>query len=564
MNESLLNALLKLFAIIVDVKHFRTPEVARKVVEDYFEKEYGRSQANKCLVYFDDHLKQYHQHTAKNRTKDISVYNTRIEEICSKINLEFEQKQKIWLSLQLVEFLSDSGYAGKDELSLMKKIAESFNIDEDDFEQAKNLILRRVDSLKLTDKLLIIDGNNNFLHAKARHLYKAKMSVRIFVLQLKKSDTYLFKYAGDQNLFLNGLNITPNRAYIWGMGAVIWGSRSKQVYYSEMVNAFSFKEDSTRIEFKASKVTYNFFNSKNGLKEFDFEAESGQLIGIVGGSGSGKSTFLNVLNGNLVQKTGKITINGYDIHEDKESLNGIIGYVPQEDLLVEELTVYQNLYYNAKLCFKDFTKEQIDELVQKTIVDFDLKEASDLKVGDPINKVLSGGQRKRLNIALELMREPSLLFADEPTSGLSSMDSEKILNLMKRQTFKDRLVILTIHQPSSDLYKLFDKILVIDQGGRLIFSGNPLDAVAYFRKSANFINPQETECVTCGNIKSEQILQIVEARLVNEFGKLTRKRKRLPEEWEESYKNEIGNKTVEIPADKKPLPRNQFQNSGKI
>jgi ABC-type multidrug transport system ATPase subunit len=261
------------------------------------------------------------------------------------------------------------------------------------------------------------------------------MSVRIFVLQLKKSDTYLFKYAGDQNLFLNGLNITPNRAYIWGMGAVIWGSRSKQVYYSEMVNAFSFKEDSTRIEFKASKVTYNFFNSKNGLKEFDFEAESGQLIGIVGGSGSGKSTFLNVLNGNLVQKTGKITINGYDIHEDKESLNGIIGYVPQEDLLVEELTVYQNLYYNAKLCFKDFTKEQIDELVQKTIVDFDLKEASDLKVGDPINKVLSGGQRKRLNIALELMREPSLLFADEPTSGLSSMDSEKILNLMKRQTF---------------------------------------------------------------------------------------------------------------------------------
>ncbi len=564
MNESLLNALLKLFAIIVDVKHFRTPEVARKVVEDYFEKEYGRSQANKCLVYFDEHLKQYHQHSKKNGEKDISVYNARIEEICSKINLEFEQKQKIWLSLQLVEFLNDSGYTGKDELSLMKKIAESFNIDEDDFEQAKNLILRNVDSLKLTDKLLIIDGNNNFLHARARHLYKAKMSVRIFVLQLKKSDTYIFKYAGDQNLFLNGLNITPNRAYIWGMGAVIWGSRSKQVYYSEMVNAFSFKENSSRIEFKASKVTYNFFNSQNGLKEFDFEAESGQLVGIVGGSGSGKSTFLNVLNGNLTQKTGKITINGYDIHEDKESLKGIIGYVPQEDLLVEELTVYQNLYYNAKLCFKDFTKEQIDEMVQKTIVDFDLKEASDLKVGDPINKVLSGGQRKRLNIALELMREPALLFADEPTSGLSSMDSEKILNLMKRQTFKDRLVILTIHQPSSDLYKLFDKILVIDQGGRLIFSGNPLDAVAYFRKSANFINPQETECVTCGNIKSEQILQIVEARLVNEFGKLTRKRKRLPEEWEESYKNEIGNKTVEIPADKKPLPETNFKTPGRF
>ncbi|NJO89965.1 MAG: ATP-binding cassette domain-containing protein [Chloroflexia bacterium] len=89
------------------------------------------------------------------------------------------------------------------------------------------------------------------------------------------------------------------------MGAVIWGSRSKQVYYSEMVNAFSFKENSSRIEFKASKVTYNFFNSQNGLKEFDFEAESGQLIGIVGGSGSGKSTFLNVLMVTLSKKLEK-------------------------------------------------------------------------------------------------------------------------------------------------------------------------------------------------------------------------------------------------------------------
>jgi ABC transport system ATP-binding/permease protein len=563
MNESLLNALLKLFAIIVDVKHFKTPDVARLVVKDYFEKEYGRSQAKRCLVYFDDHLNEYHQYTKKYEKKDISVYDSRIEEICTKINSEFEQKQKIWLCLQLVEFLDDTGFTGMEEVNLVKKIAESFNIDEDDFEQAKNLILRDVHSLKLTDKLLIIDGQKNFLHPKARHLYKKNMTVRIFVLQLKKSDTYLFKYAGDQNLFLNGLNIQPNRAYVWGMGAVIWGSRIKRVYYGEMVNAFSFKDNSLRVEFKASKVSYNFFNSKNGLKEFDFDAESGQLIGIVGSSGSGKSTFLNVLNGNLTQKTGKITINGYDIHENKETLKGITGYVPQEDLLVEELTVYQNLYYNARLCFKDYNEKQIDELIKKTIVDFDLKEATDLKVGDPINKVLSGGQRKRLNIALELMREPALLFADEPTSGLSSMDSEKILNLLKRQTFKDKLVILTIHQPSSDLFKLFDKILVIDQGGRLIFSGNPLDGVAYFRKNANFINPQETECVTCGNIKSEQILQIVEARLVNEFGKLTRKRKRLPEEWEETYKNETSTKAVEIVNEKKPLPGTNFKTPGK-
>lgn len=564
MNESLLNALIKLFAIIVDVKHFRDPHVARSVIEKYFTSEYGRTQGKNCAIYFDEHLRHYHHHINKNETKDITVYDDRINEICSEINLEFEQKQKIWLCLQLIEFLNESNFAEKEELLLTNRIAASFNIDADDFEQAKNMILSDINSIKLTEKMLIIDGNSNFLQARVKHIYKPKMKVRIYVLQLKRSDIYLFKYGGEQNLFLNGLNIAPGKAYVWGMGAVIWGSRIKQVYYSEIVNAFSFKANTSRIEFIAKGVSYNFFNSKNGLKEFDLEAQSGQLIGIVGGSGSGKSTFLNVLNGNLTAKTGKICINGYDIHKDKNELEGIIGYVPQEDLLLEELTVYQNLYYNAKLCFSDYSEEQIDVIVTQTIADFDLKEATDLKVGDPINKILSGGQRKRLNIALELMREPALLFADEPTSGLSSMDSEKIINLLKKQTFKDKLVVLTIHQPSSDIYKLFDRIIVIDQGGRMIFSGNPLDAVSYFRKNANFINPQETECVTCGNIKSEQILQIVEARLVNEFGKLTRKRKRHPEEWEEIYKKETRSKIIELPKEKKELPATNFKTPGRF
>jgi len=564
MNESLLDALLKLFALIVDIRHFSNHDIGINVVEAYFHQQYGRTQAKRCIEFFNTHLQQYHHSNPKNGKTDISVYQSRIDEISSQINKEFEQRQKLWLTLQLVEFLSDSNYKSKEEVELVREIALSLHIDEDDFEQGKNLILSDADSIELTDKVLVIDGDENFSHPLAKHIYKQKMTGKIFVLQLKKSETYLLKYFGDNNLFLNGLNIKPGRAYIWALGAVIRGRRIMQVYYSEMVNTFSYKEDTARIEFKAKNVSYTFFNSKNGLKEFDFEAESGQLIGIVGGSGSGKSTFLNVLNGNLVQKTGKISINGYDIHEEKEAIEGIIGYVPQEDLLLEELTVYQNLYYNAKLCFSDFSDEQIDALVNKTIENFDLKEAKELKVGDPINKILSGGQRKRLNIALELMREPSLLFVDEPTSGLSSNDSEKIINLLKRQTFKDKLVILTIHQPSSDIYKLFDRIIVIDQGGRLIFSGNPLDAITYFRKAANFINPEESECVTCGNINSEQILQIVEARLVNEFGKLTRKRKRPPEEWEEIYKNEVHPEVNKDLVEKKELPRTSFKVPGKF
>ncbi|RLD84410.1 MAG: ABC transporter [Bacteroidetes bacterium] len=558
MNESLLHALIELFAIIADVKHFKNHEIAIKVVEKYFYRNYGKSQSEKWTQYFDDHVQKYHLNLPNNKKPDISIYHERIEEICSEINKEFEQKQKFWLILQLLEFTADSDYDSQEEIELVKDIAATFNIDKDDFEQSKNLVISENESITLTDKILVISGNQRFIHSQARHLYNEKMLGKIFVLQLKNSDTYLLKFFGKHNLFLNGRNIKPERTYIWAVGAVIRGHIINRIYYSNMVSAFIRKENIAGIELKAYEVSYSFKNSSKGLKSLDFEAESGQLVGIIGGSGSGKSTLLNVLNGNLIQKTGEILINGYDIHKDKQELEGIIGYVPQEDLLFEELTVYQNLYYNAKLCFSACKEEQIDTIVNKTIVDFDLKEATDLKVGDPLNKILSGGQRKRLNIALELMREPSLLFVDEPTSGLSSMDSEKIINLLKRQTFKEKLVILTIHQPSSDIYKLLDKIIVLDQGGRLIYSGNPLDTISYFREQSNYINPDDNECVTCGNVNSEQVLRIVESRLVNEFGKLSRRRKRPPEEWEEIYKAEIKTKKEFTPVKKKELPDNNF------
>jgi len=91
-----------------------------------------------------------------------------------------------------------------------------------------------------------------------------------------------------------------------------------------------------------------------------------------------------------------------------------------------------------------------------------------------MNKMISGGQRKRLNIALELIREPSILFVDEPTSGLSSRDSENVMELLSELTLKGKLIFIVIHQPSSDIYKMFDSMIILDQGGHMIYYGNPV------------------------------------------------------------------------------------------
>ena len=142
------------------------------------------------------------------------------------------------------------------------------------------------------------------------------------------------------------------------------------------------------------------------------------------------------------------------------------------DLLFDQLSVYQNLYYAAKLCFSNLSNQDIDKLVTKTLTSLGLLEIKDLQVGSPLEKVISGGQRKRVNIALELLREPSMLFVDEPTSGLSSRDSENIMDLLKDLSLNGKIVFVVIHQPSSLIFKMFDKLLVLDTGGYQIFYGD--------------------------------------------------------------------------------------------
>jgi energy-coupling factor transporter ATP-binding protein EcfA2 len=173
-------------------------------------------------------------------------------------------------------------------------------------------------------------------------------------------------------------------------------------------------------------------------------------------------------------------------------------------------------------------------------------ERKDLKVGSPLNKTISGGQRKRLNIALELIREPSILFVDEPTSGLSSRDSENVMDLLRELALKGKLIFVVIHQPSSEIYKMFDKMIILDTGGYMVYYGNPVEAVMYFKRIDAQINSEVGECPTCGNVNPELIFNIVEAKVVDEFGRYTNKRKVQPTKWEEHYQENFKPENVPV------------------
>ncbi|OFX61493.1 MAG: hypothetical protein A2046_06620 [Bacteroidetes bacterium GWA2_30_7] len=565
MSESILKALMRLFAIIANFEQDDESVSARSVVESYLKQHLNHAQILEYIALFDEF---YELHHSKKGKKRLSANSVKVLAICEQINEELQQTQKMLVLFQLLEFINTGDEVSADDLDFIKTVADTFNISSEEYFNIKSFILNKPSDVPEQQRILIIDNDKNFSSEEVKHIQNDNLPGQISVLYIPSTNIYMFKYFGDGSLTLNGHSVYPFKSYIFDKGSSIRSTKINPIYYSDVAGRFLQAGKKAKIVYVAHDVDFRFKSSPNGIHKFNFSEESGQLIGIMGGSGVGKSTLLNVLNGNLKVQNGKITINGYDINDenDKKILEGVIGFIPQDDLLIEELTVYQNLYFNAKLCFNKFTEAQLVDSVEKVLIDLDLYAIKDLKVGGPLNKFISGGQRKRLNIALELIREPSVLFVDEPTSGLSSMDSDMVMDLLKEQTLKGKLVIVNIHQPSSDIFKMFDKLIIMDKGGYAIYYGNPLDGVVYFKKMSNYVNAEESECLTCGNVNPEQLLQIVEAKVVDEYGKLTRNRKVTANEWYDLFCQNIEQNLVsKFPTNvKTELPVNYFNIPNRI
>jgi len=566
MSESILKALMQLFAIIATANKEGVNEKSRSIVESYLRLMLSSEQVTEYLLLFDKYVEErgggVKKDDAQQNRKRTSLNSVKVLRICEQINGELKQDQKLLVLLQLLEFISFGEEITEQEIDFVKTVSDIFNIPEDEYYNCHAFTFNpKIEEIPHKENALILDKNNESPFADFKHMKFKELDGRILILFLPSINAYAFRYVGETDLYLNGHSIMLNRTYMLPKGSAIRSPRIGSIYYSDIVSKFINAMNAEKVVFTAKDVEFRFKGSKNGLHNFNFCEQGGELIGIMGGSGVGKSTLLNVLNGNLQPQSGEILINGYNIYTEKEKLNGVIGFVPQDDLLIEELTVYQNLYYSAKLCFSDYTEEQINEAVNKVLEDLDLKATADLVVGNPLNKTISGGQRKRLNIALELIREPLVMFVDEPTSGLSSMDSEMVMDLLKEQTLKGKLVIVNIHQPSSVIFKMFDKLLIMDKGGYLVYYGNPVDSVVYFKTMSNHVNATESECYHCGNINPEQVLQILESKVVDEYGRTTHKRKTTPEEWAAMYEEHSKSK-IKFDTEKQDLPKNNFSIPG--
>lgn len=570
MYEEIIETLLKFFAIVTDYDDNKTSEHASLSVVSYLEENFSREQVDKYTGLYYEFVHYYHIENKgilyeKEGDGEKYINKRYIRKICKGIVEEFDLGTRFMIIAQLLNFIyTDEGTSNHDK-EIVDIVAKGLKIKSREYKELARFFLESIYNVKDKSNLFVVNGNKEYPFRQIKHLYRENQKVELEIIRINSINTLFFKYWGPRNMYLNGHRLVQNRLYVFPPGGILRTSRIIPIYYSSIMTRFIQEQGKPKIVFNAEGVEYRFSRKNYGLHPLSFQERSGDLVGIIGGSGVGKTTLLNVLNGKLKPHKGRIIINGFDIHnpENKDDLEGIIGYVPQVDLLLEELTVYENLKFNARFCFGNMDEEKIREKIEQTLQDFDLVEARDLVVGSPVKKILSGGQRKRLNIALELMREPSVLFVDEPTSGLSSADSEKVMYLLKRQCLKGKLVFANIHQPSSDIYKLFDRMIVMDKGGRVVFFGNPMEAITYFKHETNYINPDESECLACGNVHTEQPLRIIETRMVDPFGKSIRQRKITPEDWYQRYKEKVEPEVLDFmqtnPNTRQDLPEIQFK-----
>lgn len=506
MTDVILSSFISLFALFGKEEHVDESR-AKEMLVSYLRHHFGIRNIDLYLDLYSDMRMAYEM------TDDLNSQET-VTSICSTLHGKIRPTEEALLLLRLLEFCASDALK---DFTMFQTMAEKFHIPQEQYNDFLDFV-----------------SNKPTEHIKLHHIEGFDGTLK--TLLDNTTGLLIFTYLGKDTVLLNDVPVLAGAYQVWIQSSVLKNATGKPVYYSSIIDAYSKEKGEHRqesVEFCGRNINFRFPNSDNGMHDLSFTLKSGELLAIMGGSGTGKTTLLSLLNGSIKPQQGTITINGHDISEP--ATKDLIGFVPQDDLLIEELTVYQNLWFTARLCFEGMSEKDLDYRVMKTLKDLGLDAIKHLKVGSAINKYISGGQRKRLNIALELIREPSVLFLDEPTSGLSSADTEKVINLLKEQTFKGKLIIVNIHQPSSDVYKLFDRLWLLDRGGYPVFDGNPIDAITYFKEAANYADAETSACPTCGNVNPEIVLNIIDEKALSNTGEPSDERKMNPQDWHELY-----------------------------
>jgi ABC-type multidrug transport system ATPase subunit len=544
MKEKSLESVICLYALVANFKAGVGYSLMSNIVEMYLSSIFSKQTTE---THLDQFLLKIQEYDGKRKSLKEDWSNFFMSELDAQsyiLSRELEMTDRLLVLIYLIEFIpflqnktsqNQASQSDIDIYNLLNKVGNNLNIAPDDFSDCLSFVESNYEKLSENNNVFVLTDNPTLTIPGVRVRSMPKLDGQLIFIKLRSLNTILFKVSGEAHFEMNSKQVFKRRTYLFTSGSVIMVNDLVPVYYNDVIKSLTRRQWVNDLKLVVDNVEYRFPNGHIGIHPLSFSLSNGEMLAVMGGSGTGKTTLMNLMIGFAQPFRGTIKLNGVDVSNQPRMIRDYIGYVPQEDALLEHLSVYDNLYYTARLSNGKVSENETDANVISILKELNLYEVKNLRVGSPVDKIISGGQRKRLNIGLELIRNPGILFLDEPTSGLSSSDSEKVMGLLKDLTLQGRMVIVNIHQPSSDIFKLFDKLLLMDEGGRCAYYGASMHVNSFLKRSLRLVDSHMSECQLCGNLNTEDIFHLMQMHKIGQDGKMRPERLISPDRWHRQF-----------------------------
>ncbi|MCE9609677.1 MAG: ATP-binding cassette domain-containing protein [Chthoniobacter sp.] len=321
-----------------------------------------------------------------------------------------------------------------------------------------------------------------------------------------------------------------------------------QVLRCDFANRIIEEERNIISSLEVRDVSHRFRRAQIAMDSISFAVNRGEMVCVMGASGSGKSTLLRCIAGQLQPTQGEVLLNGQSLYANVDGLKRFISYIPQDDAFDDHLTIEENMSFAAAIRSPHLSRRDRARRIEGKLTELGLSERRGNIVGTAVEKTLSGGERKRLNIGLDMISSADVFLFDEPTSGLSSKDSEHVIEII-RSMAHNKIVLVTLHQPTSKLFQMFSKALLLDKGGRMVFYGTPSEMLGYFAAAEHeqHFGTELGGCPACGTTRPEFIFDVLETPLRdlsgdviyedNSQGQLVPARRFSPDYWRDKYES---------------------------
>ncbi len=476
MTRKQTESILKLFAITA---HSGYKLEYHEAVKDFLEDNLAEEYIDEYLALF---KRLINEHESASSLKKLSLNSVKLIRYCSEIAKEIETEERIYVFVVLNNFIGNEEKINKEQYEFLYLVADEFGIDKTD---AENIV-------KFSEK--------KYEGVAPKHLtsYKHYNQSKFWIL--KTNGRYLLIRSDKQELFINSQKCKLGKTYCADYNSVVRVENLRQFTYTELNNLFISRDDIKSFKLDVINLSLKI-KDKTILQPVNFSAQSGELVAIIGKSGSGKTSLLSSLAG-IKQASGQ-----YYIRKNNSNFQPESSYVNQENVFINSFTVEEHL--QDRLNFLQIPSSEHKKKILMALENTELSEHRQKIAIDKDGKFsqLSGGQQKRLNIALSLLQNPELILMDEPASGLSSTEAYRLFALLKTLSLDNKIVICSVHQADISIFNMFDKVIILSPDGRQVFTGKPYEAAEYFRKIDNRVDKQS---IYNADYKPGIILEIIE------------------------------------------------------